>query len=143
VESWLIDTALFESLAPGGPQKTDSFRQWIETHEDPVFLSAASIHKIEAAIERIPASQGERVDGLTKWLDALITNFSDRIHPLDGKVYTRASYIMRHWQPIPIRVRYHDVLLAATAQVYGHGLLTDRVPVFDFGPWASVKVASP
>ena len=50
MESWLIDTALFESLAPGGPH-TDSFRQRIETHEDPIFLSAASIRKIEAAIE--------------------------------------------------------------------------------------------
>ena len=77
MESWLIDTALFESLAPGGPQ-TDSFRQWLETHEDPVFLSAASIRKIEAAIKRIPASQGERVDALTKWLDGLVTNFSDK-----------------------------------------------------------------
>ena len=141
MESWLIDTALFESLAPGGPQ-TDSVRQWLETHEDPLFLSAASIRKIEAAIARIHASQGERVDALTKWLDALVTNFSDRIHPLDGEVYTRASEIMRHWQRVPVRVRYHDVLLAATAQVYGHGLLTDRA-VFDFGSWVSVKVASP
>ena len=140
MESWLIDTALFESLAPGGPQ-TDSVRQWIETHEDPVFLSAASIRKIEAAIERIPASQGERVDALTKWLDALVTNFSDRIHPLDGEVYTRASEIMRHWQPVPVRVRYHDVLLAATAQVYGHGLLTDRESL-TLALGRSVKVAS-
>ena len=99
--------------------------------------------KLRPQSKEYPQSQGERVEGLTKWLDALVTNFRDRIHPLDGKVYTRASDIMRHWQRIPIRVRYHDVLLAATAQVYGHGLLTDRVPVFDFGPWASVKVASP
>ena len=140
MESWLIDTALFESLAPVGPQ-TVSVRQWIETHEDPLFLSAASIRKFEAAIERIRASQGERVDALTKWLDALVTSFSDRIHPLDGEVYTRASEIMRHWQRVPVRVRYHDVLLAATAQVYGHGLLTDRA-VFDYGSWVSVKVAS-
>ena len=49
---------------------------------------------------------------------------------------------MSHWQPVPVRVRYHDVLLAATAQVYGHGLLTDRA-VFDYGSWVSVKVASP
>ena len=39
--SWLIDTALFKSLAPG-QRRTDSFRPWIETHEDPLFLSAAS-----------------------------------------------------------------------------------------------------
>ena len=64
----------------------------------PVFLSAASIRKIQAAIEKIPASQGERVDALTKWLDALVTNFSDRIHPPGGEVYARASEIMRNWQ---------------------------------------------
>ena len=139
MESWLLDTALFESLAPVGPH-TDSVRQWIETHEDPVFVSAASIRKIETAIERIQAGQGERVHALTKWLDALVTNFSDRIHPLDGEVYTRASEIMRHWQPLRVRVRYHDVLLVATAQVYGHGLLTDR-DFFGFGSWVRVKVA--
>ena len=77
MESWLLDTALFESLVPVGPH-TDSVRQWIETHEDPVFVSAASIRKIETAIERIQAGQGERVHALTKWLDALVTNFSDK-----------------------------------------------------------------
>ena len=137
MESWLIDTALFESLAPGGPQ-TDSFRQWLETHEDPVFLSAASIRKIEAAIKRIPASQGERVDALTKWLDGLVTNFSDRIDPLDGKVAARATEIRQRTGFIS--VRYHDALLAATAQLYGHGLLTKRLPAF--GAWTNVKVAS-
>ena len=140
MESWLIDTALFESLAPG--RQTDSFRQWIETHEDPFFLSAASIRKIEAAIEKIDASFGERVEALTKWLDALVTNFSDRIHPLDGEVYTRASEIMRHWKPVHVRIRYHDVLLFATAQIYGHGLLTDR-EFSDFGSRVGVKMASP
>ena len=140
MESWLIDTFLFRSLAPG-QQRADSFRNWIETHEDPVFLSAASIVRIKVAIERIPASQAIRADTLTKWLDGLVTNFRDRIHPIDGEVNARASEIMRHWQGNAVRVRYHDVLLVATAQVYGHGLLTNRFPVF--GAWANVKVASP
>ena len=69
----------------------------------------------------------ERADALTKWLDALVTNFSDRIHPAGGEVYARASEIMRHWQRTDVRVRYHDVLLAATAQIYGHGLLTEEI----------------
>ena len=60
VTSWLIDAALFKSLAPG-QRRTDSFRPWIETHEDPLFLSAASIVEIKAAI-RIPASQAIRAD---------------------------------------------------------------------------------
>ena len=61
VKNWLIDTALFKSLAPG-QRRTDSFRHWIETHEDPLFLSAASIVEIKAAIRRIPASQAIRAD---------------------------------------------------------------------------------
>lgn len=77
MESWLIDTALFNSLAPGGLE-TDSFRQWVETNEDPFFLSAASIRRIQVAITKIHTSQVERADALTKWLDALVTNFSDK-----------------------------------------------------------------
>ena len=140
MESWLIDIALFNSLAPGGLE-TDSFRQWVETNEDPFFLSAASIRRLQVAITKIPTSQVERADALTKWLDGLVTNFSDRIHPAVGEVYARATEITCNWQPTGARVRYHDVLLAATAQLYGHGLLTKRLPVF--GSWANVKVASP
>ena len=83
----------------------------------------------------------ERADALTKWLDGLVTNFSDRIHPIDEEVYARASEITRNWQPTGVRVRHHDTMLVAMAQIYGHGLLTKRLPVF--GSWANVKVASP
>ena len=77
----------------------------------------------------------------TKWLDGLVTNFSDKIHPTDDKVHARTSEITRNWQRTGAGVRQHDVLLVATAQFYGHGLLTKRLPVF--GSWANVKVASP
>jgi predicted nucleic acid-binding protein len=140
VESWLIDTPLFNSLAPGGLE-TDSFRRWIETHEDPVFLSAVSIRKIRAAIKKMPASQVERAVVLTKWLDGLVTNFSDRIHLTDSEVYAHSAEIIHNRQPTGVRVRYHDVMLVATARIYGHGLLTKRFPVF--GSWANVKLASP
>jgi hypothetical protein len=39
------------------------------------------------------------------------------------------------------RDRFHDAVLAATAQVHGHGFLTKRVTVFS--AWTQVKVASP
>ena len=141
--SWLIDTALFKSLAPG-ERRTDSLRHWIETHietdaEDPIFLSAASIVELKAAIEKIPPSQAIRAEALTKWLDGLVTNFSDRIHPVDVKVAARAGELMRNLQAGPDRHRFHDALLVATAQIYGHGMLTKRDRVF--GSWTNVKVA--
>jgi hypothetical protein len=73
---------MFKSLASDG-QKRSSLRGWIETHEDPLYLSAASLVELEAAIERIRARRADRADLLRKWLDGLVTNFRDRIHPVD------------------------------------------------------------
>ncbi len=139
--SWLIDTPLFKSLAPG-QRRTDSFRHWIEAHiepheENPIFLSAASIVELKAAIEKIPPSQAIRAEALSKWLEGLVTNFSDRIHPVDVKVATRAGEIMRSWRAGLLPHRFHDMLLVATAQVYGH-VVTKRDRVF--GSWLNVKV---
>ncbi len=46
---------------------------------------------------------------------------------------------MRYLQVGPPRHRFHDALLIATAQVFGHGLLTKREAVFR--SWTNVKVA--
>jgi hypothetical protein len=40
-----------------------------------------------------------------------------------------------------VRHRFHDAVLVATAQAYGHGLLSKRVTVF--GAWTKVALASP
>jgi hypothetical protein len=39
------------------------------------------------------------------------------------------------------RYRFHDVVLVATAQTHGHGLLTKRDGVF--GAWTKIALASP
>ena len=86
VALWLAS----QSLAPGQRQ-TDSFRRWVETHEDALFLPAASIVEVKAAIKSIPASQAIRADALDKWLDNFVTNFKDVMHPVDVKVAMRAG----------------------------------------------------
>jgi toxin FitB len=140
LHSWLIDTALFKSLAPGG-SKGATLRSWIDTHEDPLFLSAASLVEIEAVIERIRHRDAKRADALQAWLDGLIKTFWDRIHPVDVNVAIRAGRLLPHRQQSDdARHRFRDVL-AATAQIHGHHLLTKRVSIF--GAWTQVKVASP
>ena len=140
MNTWLIDTALFKSLGPGA-SKRSTLRGWIEAHEDPVFLSAASLVELEAAIRRIRAGQRERADSLQRWIDGLVTTFADRIHSVDAEVALRAGRLMSSCQAGYPRHRFHDVVLVATAQVYGHGLLTKRDGVF--GAWTGIKVASP
>jgi toxin FitB len=140
LETWLIDTPLFTTLSPLSSQRS-GLRHWLDTHREPVFLSTASLVEIEAAIERVPASQQARISALRHWLDGLISTFSDRIHPVDAAVAVRAGRLLPHCHIGLPRYRFHDAVLAATAQVHGHGLLTKREPVF--GAWTQVKVALP
>ena len=92
-------------------------------------------------IERIPARQWQRADALHEWLDGLVTKFGDRIYPVDLKVAVRAGRLLPHCHDGHVRHRFHDAVLAATALVYGHTILTKRVTIF--GDWMQVKVASP
>jgi predicted nucleic acid-binding protein len=136
--TWLIDTALFKSLTPG-PSR--GLRTWIESHRDPIFLSAASLAVLQGAITRIPAGRARRAEALRRWLNGIVSGLGDRIHPIDSEIALRAGTILHHCQAGHPRHRFHDALLVATAQVHGHGLLTIRVPVF--GAWTKVKIASP
>jgi predicted nucleic acid-binding protein len=139
LNTWLIDTPLFATLAPSS-QKSE-LRHWLDMHREPIFLSAASLVEIEAAIERVPASQQARTCALRDWLDGLISTFSDRIHLVDAAVAIRAGKLLPHRHTGLPRYRFHDVVLAATAQMHGHGLLTKREGVF--GPWTNIVVAAP
>ena len=140
MRTWLIDTALFSTLAPASSQKS-GLRHWLEAHREPVFLSAASLVEIEAAIGRFPASQPARISALRNWLDGLLSTFSDRIHPVDAEVAVRAGRLLPLCRDGFARHRFHDVVLVATAQVYGHALLSKRDAVF--GAWTQVAFASP
>jgi predicted nucleic acid-binding protein len=139
LNTWLIDTPLFATLAPSS-QKPE-LRHWLGKHSEPVFLSTASLVEIEAAIERVPASQQLRLCALRDWLDGLTSAFSDRIHLVDAAVAVRAGELLSHCHTALPRYRFHDVVLVATAQTHGHGLLTKREGVF--GAWTNIVVAAP
>ena len=109
---------------------------------NPLFLLAASLVEIEAVIERIRPRDAKRADALHQWLDGLVTTFGDRIHPIDVNIAIRAGRLLPYRQQSEdARHRFHDAVLAATAQVHGHHLLTKRVSIF--GAWTQVKVAFP
>ena len=140
MKTWLIDTALFATLGPASSQKS-GLRHWLGTHREPVFLSTVSLVEIEAAIGRVPASQQARISALQNWLDGLLSAFGDRIHLVDAAVAVRAGKLLPHCRAGYPRYRFHDVVLVATAQMHGHGLLTKREGVFS--AWTNIAVASP
>ena len=133
MKSCLVDTELFKSLGPAGPEKF-SGRKLINAYEGSPFLSEASIIHLRVAIGKIPSESPQRGD-LDDWLDGIVANFRDRIHPVDAQVASRAGVQMRIHN-----CRFHDALLVATAQVHGHGLLTLRRKHFQ--PWAKVTTVA-
>ncbi len=128
--TWLIDTALFKSPPHGSTKPT--LRHWIRANDDPIFLSSASIIVLMAAIGKITAIRNGRTDGLRSWLDYLVANFPDRIHPVDINIAVRAGALWRETYLANPKVRFHDAVLSATAEFHGHTLLTMRQN--DFGP---------
>jgi toxin FitB len=114
LKTWLIDTALFATLAPASFQKS-GLRHWLDTHREPVFLSAASLVEIETAIGRVPASQQPRISALRDWLEGLISTFGDRIHLVDAAVAVRAGRLLPLCHTGLARHRFHDAVLVATA----------------------------
>jgi toxin FitB len=139
LSTWLIDTPLFATLAPSSQKSR--LRHWLDMHREPVFLSMVSLVEIEAVIGRVPSSQQPQICALRNWLDGLISTFRDRIHLVDAAVAVRTGKLLPHCHAGYPRYRFHDVVLVATAQMHGHGLLTKREGVF--GAWTNIAMASP
>lgn len=136
--TWLIDTPLLNAIAS---PKAMSVCKWLEDNDASVFLSAASLVELAAAIAKTPQVQAQRRASMQAWLEGLASRYADRIHPFDSQIAMRAGEILPNLQVGHLRHRFHDAILIATAQIHGHGLLTRRESIF--GPWASVPIATP
>lgn len=133
--TWLIDTALLQYSGSSGSVR---LQRWLDCNDASIFLSAASLTEVIAAIETTPVSQLQRATAQRKWLDEVIAQFADRIHPIGPDIAKRAGeFLPMVKNGLPCH-RLHDALLIATAQTYGHRLLTKRDGVF--GPWARVEM---
>jgi hypothetical protein len=97
------------------------------------------VEGVAQGIDTLPTSQSQGAKALRNWLDRIIDRFGDRIHPVDAAIAMRAGSLSPcRTVGLPIH-HFHDVLLVATAQRRGHGLVTRRDTVF--GPWTDVKIA--
>jgi predicted nucleic acid-binding protein len=138
MRTWLIDTAIFNTLAT---PKAASLQKWFEANSASFFLSTASLVEIGASVAKLSAKAPARGGALQAWFDGFTTQFADRIHSVDSEIAMRADALLPSLQSGLPRHRHHDAVLVATAQMHGHGLLTRRVAVF--GPWTMVPTAEP
>jgi predicted nucleic acid-binding protein len=126
VTGWLIDTRLFKHLAPGEGGRKRTFRDWVSSSEEPIFLSMISVVDINASIQKVHDTPREpRRAALDAWLERIVAHYGDRIYPVDAGVAKLAGELMNRSQALG-RWRLSDPLLAATARIHGHALVTER-----------------
>jgi len=130
VSGWLLDPLLLKHLAPGGGGRKPSFRDWVGACAEPIFLSIVSVVEINAGIQKVRDTPREpRRAALDAWLRRIVAHYADRIYPVDAEVAMLAGELMNR-SPAVGGWRLSDPLLAATAKIHGHRLLTTRMRNF-------------
>lgn len=135
MRGWLLDTNIVSLFAPkkdGGPRISTELAAWIRKNTDSLFLSAITVAEIRAGISRLRRSGGEaRSDDLELWLDNLISNYGDRILPVEVHTATMAGDLADHATATGRNPGLVNILVAATAQRHDLCLLTADTKHFE------------
>jgi predicted nucleic acid-binding protein len=120
---YLLDTNIVSMLDPRRHAQAPALIDWLDRNGASLFLSVMTIVEIDAGILKLRREgKTERADELKSLVSAILTNFQDRVLPVDTDT---AHHIARlgelvHRQPVALP----DLIIAATAVCHGLVLLT-------------------
>jgi predicted nucleic acid-binding protein len=117
-----MDTNVLSELRKG-PKMDKNVRGWFETvSSDDIYLSTLVVGEIRHGIELLRRRDPKAAVSLETWLDEVQKSTGSRILPITNEI---ADQWGRLGIPDPISVI--DGLMAATAMVHGHILVTRNV----------------
>lgn len=120
--AFLVDTNVVSELRKGD-RANEGVRRWFEqTREDEVYLSVLVIGELRKGIENLRLRDATSAVRLDRWLGQLVDGAGERIL---GVCRETAELWGRLNSPDPLPTV--DSLMAATAQVHGHVLVTRNV----------------
>jgi predicted nucleic acid-binding protein len=119
MSGFLLDTNVLSELRKQ-QRCNPGVRQWMEnTGAEELFVSVLVLGEIRQGIERIRARDQTQARALEKWLLGLLTEFAERILPVDERVADKWGRLGMQ-QPVPAL----DALVAATALVHSLTLVS-------------------
>ena len=133
--TYLLDTNVLSETRKRQP--ASGVANWVAaTPPDRMHVSVLTLGEIEQGIARV-RGRGDRqqASALERWLRDVETGFEDRILPVTLPV-AAAWGRQQYAQPLPVI----DVLIAATARIYGLTVVTRNVKDFEL---AGVLVLNP
>ena len=116
--SYLIDTVVLSELRK--KKRSENVVKWFSSIRGvDIFLSVVTIGEIERGIKQQQQTNSEFSLDLTKWLDGILLNYSDRIIPVSVN-------IARRWGELSAKIGNSgaDILIAATALEHGLSVVT-------------------
>ena len=135
MSGYLIDTNVVSELTKASP---DSGVIAFLSEQDDLWLASAVLHELEFGLQSLP--QGRRRDALRQVLSDFITEFDDRILPLE-RIEAEWAARLRAEAHLSGRVLHlGDALIAGTAKAHGLSVATRNVKDFD---GLDVNVANP
>ena len=107
--SYLLDTNILSEQSRRRPDA--SLVAWLSSQRpESLWISVVSIGEIERGIARLEAREPDRAKRLASWLEATVTQFQDRIIPMDRKIALRWGRMTAATPGLDI-----DAIIAATA----------------------------
>ena len=123
MSGYLIDTNVVSELTKASPDTG------VIAEQDDLWLSSVVLHELEFGLQSLP--QGCRRDDLQQVLSDFITEFDDRILPLD-RIEAEWAARLRAEAHLSGRVLHlGDALVAGTARAHGLSVATRNVKDFD------------
>ncbi len=117
--SFLIDTNIVSEIRKGSRCDPAVAAWWAGVAEDDLRVSVLVLGEIRKGVELARQRDPQKARALETWLDDLVSDFGDRIIPVDAAVAEEWGR-MAAVRPVPAI----DALLAATARANGLTLVT-------------------
>ena len=127
--AYLLDTNVVSMLDPRRQRHAPALIDWLERNGDKLFLSVMTITEMESGALKLQRDgKGQRADEIAGLVREILTDFGDRVLPMDVEVARHVAWLgaQTYQQPVALP----DLIIAATASRHGLVVLTRNMRDF-------------
>ncbi len=123
---YLLHTNIVSMLDPRRQAQAPALIEWLDRNGASLFLSVMTIAEMDAGILKLRREgKTERADELAGLVAAILTEFGERVLPVDAETARHMARLGEHVRRQPVSLP--DVIIAATAVRHGLVLLTHNM----------------
>ena len=126
MSGYLLDTDVVSELSKPAPHP--AIVTFLDT-EDDLWLSVIVLEELSLGVQLLP--EGRRRDGLRKWLSQLLSNFVERVLPIDKPEAQQAAALQARAHRSGKGLQLADALIAGTAMTHELTVATRNLRNFE------------